>query len=74
MVAETNANDIFYHGKEGQIIYDKFVMERIDGKSVWSPIKLRRLKTFNANAKTLSTTVQNKVVSLKEDKSLFQRF
>ena len=50
-------------------------MERIEGdKSVWSPIKLRRLKTFNANAKTLSTTVQNKVVSLKEDKSLFQRF
>ena len=75
VIAETNANDIFYHGKEGQIIYDKFVMERIEGdKSVWSPIKLRRLKTFNANAKTLSTTVQNKVVSLKEDKSLFQRF
>ena len=75
MVAETNANYIFYLGKEGQIICDKFVMERIEGdKSVWSPIKLRRLNTFNTNAKTFSITVQNKVVLLKEDKSLFQSF
>jgi len=75
IVPEATSSDICNHDMEGEVLYQKFIQKQIEGdKSIWATVKLRRLNTFSNNNKIKLTRMQNKVISLKEDKSLFQRF
>ena len=71
----TAENDILNHAKEGELMYDKFVTERIVGtKSIWSRMTKRMLKTFKTNAKTIKVKLKDKVVQLNEERNLMSRF
>ena len=61
--------------KIGQTLYDSFIAERINGESsVWSPMKKRKLQTFKLQPKTIRSKVGDKVIQLKEEKTLLTRF
>ena len=71
----TAENDILNHAKEGELLYDKFVTERIVGiKSIWSRMTKRMLKTFKTNVKIIKVKLKDKVVQLKEERNLMSRF
>ena len=72
--AET-ASDILCHEDIGKEMYRSFVDDRIKGEvSIWSPMKKRNLKTFRTQGKTIKTKIGEKVVQLKEERTLLSRF
>ena len=68
-------NDAAFNVLSKAVIPD-FVDKRLHGDvSIWAPFKKRNLKSFKTELnKTLKSTVQGKIVQLKEDKSLISRF
>ena len=55
-------------------MYENFVKEKIEGQMpIRSPMKMRKLKTFTFSTKTVKTKVQEKIITLREDRSLLQR-
>ena len=70
-----SANEVLAHGNIGTQLYTDFVIERFHGSlSVWAPLKKCKLKSFKVTKKVLKTKVGEKVVQLKEEKSLLTRF
>ena len=59
----------------GSQMLSRFVNERIttDRISVWHPVKKRKLNTWKSAAKTIRVKANDKVIELKEDRSLFAR-
>ena len=60
----------------GKELYGNFVKERIQSSkySIWFPIKKKRkLLTWKSTEKTLRVVAKDKMVELKEDRSLFAR-
>ena len=63
------------HEQEGKKLLDEFTTTRLEGSvSVWDKLKKRKLPTFKTTAKSLRKKVNDKIVSLKEEKTLITRF
>ena len=59
----------------GTQLYENFIKDRETNSevSVWDTINKRKLITFRENAKSLSITLKNKVIHLKEEKNLMTK-
>lgn len=69
-------NDVCNRNVLGQDKYEQFVKERINSNSLnlWAPMKKMSLKMCkSASGKPVSIKLKNKIVELKEDRSLFLR-
>lgn len=76
VMTEKVTKDIIERDDVGQNMFEEFVKERLtEGKlSVWDKMKRRKLGTFkNANA-SIDITVGDKLVKMKEERGLLQRF
>ena len=72
--AET-ATDILSHEDIGKEMYKSFVDERVEGEvSIWSTMRKRNLKTFRIQGKSIKTKIGEKLVQLKEERTLLSRF
>ena len=73
---ETDTNDILRRDEIGQQMFEAFVTERLtEGKLfVWDKMTKKKLGTFkSANAMT-EIRMGDKVVKIKEERGLLQRF
>ena len=59
----------------GQTLFDTFVKERIQSEKVniWSTMKKQKLCTWKSNAKKVKVSTKEKMIELREDRSLFAR-
>jgi hypothetical protein len=70
-----SASEVIEHTKIGDKIYGEFIKERFHGTlSIWSTFKKRQLKSFKTTKKSIKSKVGEKVVQLKEEKTLLTRF
>ena len=59
----------------GETMYESFKAERMEAeKSIWDPMKKRNLSTFSITKKTTKVKLQDRIVTLKEDRRLMIRF
>ena len=66
--------DILAQDNVGEKAYVDFVSERLTGdKNMWDKMTKVKLKTWNSPAKVVQTKIADKVVELKENRSLFAR-
>ena len=72
---ENVKKDLSEQSTIGKELFNNFVKERIQSAehSIWSPMKKRKLLTWKSTGKTLRVATQDKVIELKEDRSLFAR-
>lgn len=69
------AKEVLDHESIGQRSYESFVKTRFHGSlSVWDPMKKTNLKSFKANNKKIKKKVGEKVIQLREEKTLLTRF
>ena len=69
------SQEILQHKQIGSKHYQEFVDERIVGdKSIWLPLKRLNLPTFKSFKKSIQKKVGDKVIQLKEEKTLLSRF
>ena len=68
--------DIFLaHDEAGSELFNLVRAERLYGeKSIWDPMVKRKLPTFAQTTKKVNVKVNNKVVQLKEEKTLMTKF
>ena len=59
----------------GQTLFDTFVKDRIQSEKVniWSTMKKRKFCTWKTNAKKVKVSSKEKLIELREDRSLFGR-
>ena len=59
----------------GQTLFDTFVKDRIQSEKVniWSTMKKRKLCTWKTNARKVKVSSKEKLIELREDRSLFAR-
>ena len=63
------------HEGTGRKLYTDLIEQRFRGeKSVWEPMQKCNLKTFQYMNNVVKTKVQEKVIELKEGKSLISRY
>ena len=75
VMPEDVKRDLCAQSSEGATLLSTFVTERIQKGNVnlWSPMKKRKLLTWKSTGKKTKVTVNNKIVELQEDRSLFAR-
>ena len=68
-------NNICERGEIAKKLFETFVTDRIKMNRVnlWSPMKRRKLLTWKDSEKVLKLSCKDKVIELKEDRSLFAR-
>ena len=68
-------NDIYARGEIAKKLFETFVTDRIRTNRVnlWSPMKRRKLVTWKDSEKVLKLSCKDKVIELKEERSLFAR-
>ena len=67
--------DILDHVEIGKNMDEQFVENRIKGSTpLWEQIKKRNLKTFQAQSKVVGLKLNDKIVKVKEERSLITRF
>ena len=68
-------NDICKRGEIGKKLFETLVTDRIKTNKVnlWSPMKRRKLLTWKDSEKVLKLSCKDKVIELKEDRSLFAK-
>ena len=68
-------NDICERGEIRKKLFETFVIDRIKTNKVnlWSPMKRRKLLTWKDSENVLTLSCKDKVIELKEDRSLFAR-
>ena len=63
------------HESIGSECYKRFINERFHGSnSVWAQLKKTKLKTLKSANKRIMKKVDNKVIELREEKTLLSRF
>ena len=74
-MSEKIKNDLCQQSQTGRRLFQTFVDERIkSGKlNLWSTMKKRKLQTWKSSGKEVKVKAADKVVELKEDRSLFTR-
>ena len=75
LVTEKVEEEILMRDELGQRIFEEFVV-RLDGNiSIWSEMKKRKIGSFKQNNKEVKITIEKgKVITLKEERNLLQRF
>ena len=69
------ATEFLNHEVEGEIHYTEFINARIVGNtSIWDSRKKRNLSTFKTMVKATKVPLKEKIVQLKEERSLMTRF
>ena len=59
----------------GKNVYEQFVDNRIKGSTpLWEKMKKRNLKTFQVQSKVVWYKLNDKIVKIKEERSLITRF
>ena len=73
---ENVCKDLVNRDNIGQIMFQDFVKERIQTGtlSVWDPMKKRKLNTFRSSNVTTEVKINEKLVKIKEERGLLQRF
>ena len=73
IMPEKVKNDICERGEIGKKLFETLVTDRIKTNKVnlWSPMKRRKLLTWKDSEKVLKLSCKDKVIELKEDRSLF---
>ena len=68
-------NDNCERGEIGKKLFETLVTDRIKTNKVnlWSPMKRRKLLTWKDSEKVLKLSCKDKVIELKEDRSLFAK-
>lgn len=75
ILPSTSSDEILNHKNIGEECYQLFVKERFHGTtSIWSSMKKRKLQTFKTSGKEINRKIGEKVIQLKEEKSLLSRF
>ena len=70
-----SATELLNHENIGSECYKRFINERFHGStSVWAQLKKTKLKTFKSANKRIMKKVDNKVIELREEKTLLSRF
>ena len=69
----TVKKDLCEQSEIGRRLFDCFVKEQVQSGEVnlWSPMKKRKLLTWETSAKMVKVTAADKIVELQEDRSLF---
>ena len=75
IMPEKVKNDICERGEIGKKLFETLVTDRIKTNKVnlWSPMKRRKLLTWKDSEKVLKLSCKDKVIELKEDRSLFAK-
>lgn len=75
VMPEEVKRDMCQQSAIGKELFGNFVKERIQSSknSIWSPMKKSKLLTWKSTGKILRVTTKDKIVQLKEDRSLFVR-
>lgn len=75
VMPENIKDDLCQQSEIGRNMFRSFVDDRVkSGKvNLWSTIKKRKLQTWKSNGKAIKVKVADKVLELKEDRSLFTR-
>ena len=75
VMPEKVSTNLCRQSKLGQQLFDDFVTSRIttNTTNLWSPIKKCQLQTWKAAGKKVKLSLGQKVMELKEDRSLFAR-
>lgn len=75
VVSEDVKKDLCAQSTEGYNLLEKFVTERIQKgtSNLWSTMKKRNLLTWKSTGKKTKVKVNNTVIELQEDRSLFAR-
>ena len=67
--------DILDHVEIGKKMYEQSVENRIKGSTLpWEKMKKRDFKTFQAQSKVVHCKLNDKIVKIKEERSLITRF
>ena len=67
--------DILDHIEIGKNMYEQFVENRIKVSTpLWEKMKKQNLKTFQAQSKVVCCKLNDKIVKIKEERSLITRF
>ena len=76
VMTETATNDIIQRDEIGQQMFEGFVNERLtEGKlSVWDKMSKKKLKTFKSANAMAKIRIGDKLVKIKEERGLLQRF
>ena len=75
ILPEKSADQFLKIEEEGEKLLNDFINERLCGtKSIWEPIKRRKLPTFKENYVTSKVKLADKVITLKEERRLLTRF
>ena len=75
VLPDDKSMELLEHKDIGQNLYKKFISERLNGDgSVWSKLKKRKLATFRNQTKSINKKVGEKIINLKEEKTLLSRF
>ena len=76
VINETNTNDILRRDEIGQQMFESFVTERLtEGKfSVWDKMTKKKLGTFKTANAITEFQKGDKVVKIKEERGMLQRF
>ena len=75
VMPEKVKEDLCQQSVIGNRMLCRFVEDRIKSNkcSIWSPMKKRKLNTWKSTTKTLKVKINENVIELKEDRSLFAR-
>lgn len=70
------ADEILHNEVVGNELYETFVNNRFHADvSIWAPFRKRHLKSFKVELdRRIKSTVQAKVLQLREEKFIFSRF
>ena len=74
-VCEKTKKDLVQQSEMGQKLFSSFVEDRVkSGKiNLWAVMKKRKLQTWKSNGKVIKVKKEERVLELKEDRSLFAR-
>ena len=74
-MADNIKDDMCNQSEIGKKTLETFTQERIqsDKVNIWSTMKKRKLMTWKRNSKKMNVHIQDKVIELQEDRSLFAR-
>ena len=72
---EKTKRDLVQQSEMGQKLFSSFVEDRVKSSKInlWAVMKRRKLQTWKSNGKVIKVKKVERVVELKEDRSLFVR-
>ena len=74
-MCEKTKKDLVQQSEMGQKLFSSFVEDRVKSSKInlWAVMKRRKLQTWKSNGKVIKVKKVERVVELKEDRSLFVR-